>query len=82
MEEMVSVAEGARILGVHPDTLRRLIKQGQIPALRVGRSWRLRPSDLAPGFQQAPAAAPEKNRKRGRFARLAAGIASTGARSA
>ena len=80
MEEMVSVAEGARILGVHPETLRRLIKQGQIPALRVGRSWRLRPSDLVPGFQQAPA--PEKKEKRGRFARLAAGIASTGARSA
>ena len=80
MEEMVTVAEGARILGVHPETLRRLIKQGQIPALKVGRSWRLRPSDLVPGFQQAPA--PKKAQKKGRFARLAAELVSTGARSA
>lgn len=81
MEEMVTVAEGARILGVHPQTLRRLIKQGQIPALVVGRSWRLRPSDLVPGFQEAPK--PQKKaRKQGRFARLAAGIGSTGGRSA
>lgn len=33
-------------LNVTPRTLYRLIRTGQLPAVRVGRQWRFRKSDL------------------------------------
>jgi excisionase family DNA binding protein len=32
--------------GIHPKTLQRLARTGQIPAYRVGRSWKYRASEL------------------------------------
>jgi excisionase family DNA binding protein len=32
--------------GIHPKTLQRLARTGQIPAYRVGRFWRYRASEL------------------------------------
>jgi excisionase family DNA binding protein len=32
--------EVARYLRVHPSTLYRMLKKGQIPALKVGSDWR------------------------------------------
>lgn len=37
----VSVAECARRLAVSEDTVRRLCRQGRVPATRVGRQWRI-----------------------------------------
>lgn len=43
---MYNVAEIARILDLHPKTVRRLIRDGQIKARKIGREWRIRKEDL------------------------------------
>lgn len=32
--------------GIHPKTLQRLARNGQVPAYRIGRYWRYRASEL------------------------------------
>lgn len=44
--ELVSVREVARRLGVHPETIRRLIHDGRLEAVRVGRVLRVESSEL------------------------------------
>ena len=83
MEAMVSLAEAASALGVHPATVRRAIRRGEIPAVRVGKQWRIRPSDLEPTYHPAaplPAEAPQDSSK-GRFTQIADELARTGART-
>jgi excisionase family DNA binding protein len=38
---MFTVAEAARLLSVHPMTIRRAIETGEIPAVRVRRAVRI-----------------------------------------
>lgn len=45
-EELLTVAEAARELRIHPNTLRRLIDMGSLPACRVGRQFRIRRESL------------------------------------
>ena len=42
------VAEAAALLSIHPDTIRRWIRQGRIPAFGVRRAYRVRLNDLLP----------------------------------
>ena len=46
VERLLDVPAVAETLGVCPRTVRRMIKDGRIPALRVGRSVRIRAADL------------------------------------
>lgn len=47
-EEFVTVAEAAALLGVAPSTIRRWIREGDLPAHRIGRRRvALRRADLA-----------------------------------
>jgi len=39
--EAISIADTARLLDVHYDTVRRLIKHGELQAFRVGRAIRI-----------------------------------------
>ncbi len=43
---MMSPAEVAGVLGVNARTVRRLIAEGSIPGVRVGRVYRIDPGDL------------------------------------
>lgn len=43
----LNVEQAAEYLGIKPDTLRRKINTGQIPAKRVGNRWFFNLSDLA-----------------------------------
>lgn len=45
---MLSVAQAAAHLNVHPATIRRMIGRGELPAKRVGRVWRINIADLEP----------------------------------
>ena len=40
MSPLLTVAELARYLRVHPTTIYRLLKKQQIPAFKVGSDWR------------------------------------------
>lgn len=42
----IRVPEAARRLGVDPATLRRAIREGQVPARKIGKSWYLSPRVL------------------------------------
>jgi excisionase family DNA binding protein len=45
-EPLLNDGEAAGLLGIHPKTLQRLARVGEIPAHRIGRSWRYRASEL------------------------------------
>ena len=45
-EPLLDTEEAARLLRIHPKTLRRSARRGEIPATRVGRLWRFRVSVL------------------------------------
>jgi excisionase family DNA binding protein len=38
--------KAAGFLGIHPVTLTEFARQGRIPAIKVGKVWRFRPSSL------------------------------------
>jgi excisionase family DNA binding protein len=46
VESLLDVSAVADALDVSTKTVRRMIKDGRIPALRVGRSVRIRAADL------------------------------------
>ena len=46
VERVRGVPAVAETLGVCPRTVRRMIQDGRIPSLRVGRSVRIRAADL------------------------------------
>ena len=45
-EALLDDAEASSLLCVHPKTLQKLARRGEIPAYRVGRFWRYRASEL------------------------------------
>ena len=45
-EKLLSQEEAAELLGIHPETLRRMAVRGYVPALKVGRFWKYRGSAL------------------------------------
>ena len=46
IEPVWNSAEAALYLRIHPRTITRMAKQGEIPAIHIGRLWRFRKSDL------------------------------------
>ena len=46
VEALLTSKEAAALLKVHPKVLERWAKAGEIPALKVGKFWRYRASDL------------------------------------
>lgn len=46
MAELLTVAEVAELLRVSTMTVYRLIRSGDLPAVRVGRNYRVRRGDL------------------------------------
>jgi len=45
-EPLMSEAQAGELLGLHPKTVQRLARRGEIPAVRIGRYWRFRASSL------------------------------------
>lgn len=41
MEQMLSVAQTAQVLGLCVDSVRRHLRSGKLPGVRIGRSWRV-----------------------------------------
>ena len=39
LENYVDVIEAARILGVHPEAVKRLIREGKLTATKFGNKW-------------------------------------------
>ena len=45
-EPLIDSDEAAGLLGIHPKTLQRIARSGQVPAIRVGKFWRFRKGEL------------------------------------
>ena len=45
-EDIVSAATAASFLGVHPETVKRLCRDGSLPASKFGKAWLIRSEDL------------------------------------
>jgi len=45
-EPLLSEIDAGKLLGLHPKTVQRLARKGDLPAIRVGRYWRFRASLL------------------------------------
>jgi excisionase family DNA binding protein len=45
-EPLLDTEEAARLLRMHPRTLRSKARRGSIPAVQVGKRWRFRASTL------------------------------------
>lgn len=45
-EPLLSDTQAGELLGLHPKTVQRLARGGEIPAIRIGRYWRYRASSL------------------------------------
>lgn len=43
---LLNVAQTAAALGMHPDTVARLLREGKLPGRRLGGQWFVRRSDL------------------------------------
>ena len=46
VEAIWNTTEAAEYLRIHPRTLTRLAKRGEVPSIHIGRLWRFRRSDL------------------------------------
>jgi len=46
-EPLLDSDEAAALLKIHPKTLQRMARRGEIAAVRIGKLWRFRLSDLA-----------------------------------
>lgn len=44
--DFYTIYEVAELLGFHHQTVRRMIKAGELPAKQFGRVWRIRKADL------------------------------------
>jgi excisionase family DNA binding protein len=45
-EQLFTTTEAGGLLKVHPETIRNWIRRGELAAIRVGRSWRIKRVDL------------------------------------
>jgi excisionase family DNA binding protein len=45
-EPLWSDEQAADFLGLHPKTVQRMARRGELPAYRVGKYWRYRASEL------------------------------------
>ena len=53
MSDVMTTKEAAAYLKTTPDTIRRLLRQRRLPAIKLGGTWRLRKSDLDEMFTEA-----------------------------
>ena len=49
---IMTISEVAEYLGLHELTVRRLAREGQLPALKLGRQWRVKKDLLEKWIEQ------------------------------
>ncbi len=45
-EPLLDLKHAAQLLQLHPDTLKKKAQRGEVPGVKIGRSWRFRASGL------------------------------------
>ena len=44
--ELLTVEEVSELLQVHPDSVRRMMRQGRLPAVKIGLRWYVRRAEF------------------------------------
>ncbi len=52
--QMLGVEDAARVLAVHPQTIRRMIKRGELAAVKVASHWKVPEAALVALASVAP----------------------------
>lgn len=47
LDDYLTIIQAARVLRLHPETVKRLCRQGDIPAAKVHNTWLIHKRDLA-----------------------------------
>jgi excisionase family DNA binding protein len=50
-EPLLTAAQAATLLSIHPRTLKKMARQGRIPGQQIGDLWRFRASELNAWWQ-------------------------------
>jgi excisionase family DNA binding protein len=45
-EPLITCTQAASLIAMHPKTIERMARNGEIPAVQIGRFWRFRASTL------------------------------------
>jgi len=45
-EPLLDSEEASQLLRIHPKTLQRMARKGEVPAMQIGKLWRFSPSAL------------------------------------
>ena len=53
IEPLIDTEEAAALLQIHPRTLQRMARRGEVRGYQLGRLWRFRASDLLERFSGA-----------------------------
>lgn len=56
-DELLSLAETVKLLGISKQTLYRMMERGEVKGIKVGRQWRFRKPDLIAYLKRGPVAA-------------------------
>jgi excisionase family DNA binding protein len=56
MPDMLTISEVAKYLKLHELTVRRLAREGELPAFKVGRQWRIKRNVMQSSSLCCPAA--------------------------
>lgn len=51
-ERLLDSEEAAALLKIHPKTLQKMARNGEVAAMQIGRLWRFRASDLNRWLEQ------------------------------
>jgi len=54
-DDVLSADEAARLLKVHPKTVRSLARRGELPGRKVGRAWRFERATVLSHLSDPPA---------------------------
>ena len=54
IEPLIDTEEAAALLQIHPRTLQRMARRGEVRGYQLGKLWRFRASDLLEGFSAMP----------------------------
>lgn len=58
MQTYYTVEQVAELLTLHPKTIQRYIREGRLPAKKIGKSWRITAHDLSVFAEQTEACSP------------------------
>ena len=53
MEKLLTTEQVAELLQIHINVIRKWLKEGKLPGIKLGREWRVDPQDLEAFIQAA-----------------------------